>query len=179
MDALTNNPSYLEFLEGKDEYSLYKIPIDLESLLQISFMCKLKYMFASKFIPKNLFFFSVRSMISLPRPDRRLEYFLSTEKYFMVTLGVFTLFLFTFSQWFIVSKFLLIKLEKFSTYILLKLHVKALSSSKRVNLNKFEHFGKSLINIRNKSGRIKHWTLGTPKFNWTELSYTHSMIQLV
>ena len=36
--------------------------------------------------------------------------------------------------------------------MLLKLEVKVLSSAKRVNLTKFEHVDKSLMNIRNRRG---------------------------
>ena len=64
-------------------------------------------------------------------------------------MSVFTLNLFMLSQWLTISKFSVIELVIFSPVLLLMLQVKVLPSAMGVNMKDLEHFGKSLMNIRN------------------------------
>ena len=76
----------------------------------------------------------------------------SSEKLLNLHLLVLILSLFTLIQW---ETYFIVVLRKFeitSVEVFFKLHLKVQLSANRVKLQKFDHLGKSLINMRNING---------------------------
>ena len=65
------------------------MPTDLNSLVQVSFICALKDKFLSKVTPKNLFIFFSLSYDLCTHSNRGKQYFLSIrENYKMTFVGI-------------------------------------------------------------------------------------------